>query len=76
MQCRLRKTGLRAKPGGRVREVRVEEDREAHVAFRHGQVLGRIVLFGFFKRLKLRRLLVLVLRGMSLAAGVASEGAR
>jgi len=45
--------------------VRVEKNRKAHVAFRHGQVFERAFV-EFLKRLKLRRLLVLVLRGMSL----------
>jgi hypothetical protein len=45
--------------------VRVEEDREAHVALRHGQVFERAFV-ELLKRLKLRRLLVLVLRRMPL----------
>lgn len=65
LQRRLREAGLRVQPRGRLREVRVEEDREAHVALRHGEVIERVFV-EFLKRLKLRRLLVLVLRGMPL----------
>ena len=69
MQCRVREACLRVQPRGCLREVRVEKDREAHVALRHGQVFERAFV-EFLKRLKLRLLLVLVLRGMPLKLAV------
>lgn len=49
-----------------MRKVRVEEDREAYVPLRHGQVLGIALLL--FERFRLRRLLIFVLRGMQIAS--------
>jgi hypothetical protein len=43
----------------------IEEDREAHVALRHGQVFERAFV-EFIGRIKLRRMLFLVLRRMPL----------
>ncbi len=45
--------------------MRFEEDRKTHVAFRHGQVVERVPR-EFLKRFELRRLLVIVLRRVSL----------
>ncbi len=46
-----------------MREVRVEEDREAAVALRHGEIVERAFI-RFLERLGLRRLFVLVLLGL------------
>ncbi len=51
-----------------MREVRLEKDREALVALRHGEVVKFPVL-RLIERLKLRRLLILVLRRVPLVAG-------
>jgi hypothetical protein len=48
-----------------MREVRVKEDREAHVSLRNGQVFERAFV-EFIRRLKLRRMLFLVLCRMPL----------
>jgi hypothetical protein len=71
LQRRLREAGLRIESRGRLREVRLEQDGEAHVALRHGQVFER-VLPELIKRLGVRRLLVIVLRGMPLTLRLAA----
>lgn len=43
--------------------MRFEQDREAHVPVRHGQVI-LIVVRGFIRRVRVRRLLRVVLRGV------------
>jgi hypothetical protein len=47
-----------------LREVRIEEDGKAHVPLRHGQVFKRVFNKSIGQRPGVRRMFLLVLRGM------------
>jgi hypothetical protein len=57
----FRKAGIRLQPRGHLPAVRSEGNSEAHVPFRHGQVLRRGILRQFRRRLRMQRVLVIEL---------------
>lgn len=63
----FREACLRVESGSLLREVRLEEDGEAHVSLRRGQVFKQFVIAIFERRHGLRRLLIVVLRGLQIA---------